>query len=78
MLHNLVCLTIPKKVIEINKDGAVVEDHAGVRRQVKTLVELAVGDFVLSQQNIVLEKMDQGVAEEMLKILRDGGFANAG
>lgn len=71
------CLTIPKKVIEVKEGEVVVEDHNGNRQTMKTLVELAAGDFVLSQQNIVIEKMDLEIAKEMLKMLKNGGFANA-
>lgn len=63
------CLTIPKKVVEIGKDGVVVEDHAGHRQKVKTLVELAIGDFVLTKQNVVLEKMETKIAQEIFDII---------
>lgn len=68
------CLTIPQKIVEILSSGEVmVEDHAGNRRKLKTLIELAVGDFVISQQNIVLEKMEREYAEEIFKLINTKG-----
>jgi len=67
------CLTIPKKVIEINENSVVVEDFKGSRQELKTIVELAIGDFVLSQQNIIIEKMEESEAKEILNILDSKG-----
>lgn len=64
------CLTIPKKVIEIKDSLVTVEDHNGNRQELKTLVELAVGDFVVSQQNVVIEKIPRQEAEEIFNMIR--------
>ena len=66
------CLTIPKKVVEINGNSVVVETHSGDRQTLKTLVELAIGDFVLSQQNVIVEKIDSQYAEEIFNIIKQG------
>lgn len=65
------CLTLPKKVVEIKENSVIVENHNGDRQELKTLIELAIGDFVISQQNIILEKMSPEYAEEMLKLIFD-------
>jgi hydrogenase maturation factor len=65
------CLTIPKKVIEINGDEIIVETPNGSRQTVKTIVELKTGDFCLTQQNVVVEKISQTEAEEVLKFFRE-------
>lgn len=65
------CLTIPKKVIEIRGDFVVVEDFKGDRQEMKTIVDLAIGDFVMSQQNVVLEKMDKRQAQEIFNIINE-------
>ena len=64
------CLTIPKKVIEIKGDGVVVEMPNGSRQTVKSIVDLAIGDFVLTQQNIVVQKIDEIEAKSILRILK--------
>jgi len=69
------CLTIPKKVVEIKENSVIVENHNGDRQELKTIVELAIGDFVLSQQNIVIEKIDTKQAEEIFKIIGGQGGA---
>ncbi|MDD5396475.1 MAG: HypC/HybG/HupF family hydrogenase formation chaperone [Candidatus Moranbacteria bacterium] len=63
------CLTLPKKVIEIKENSVVVENHDGNRQELKTLIELAVGDFVISQQNIILEKLEEDEAMEIISLL---------
>jgi len=63
------CLTIPKKVIEIRKDTIIVENPAGIRQEVKSIVDLKAGDFCLTQQNVVTNKIDKKEAEEIFKIL---------
>lgn len=63
------CLTIPKKVIEIKKNSVIVENHLGDRQEIKSLIKLIVGDFVLTQQNIVIEKIKSKYAKEIFDIL---------
>ncbi len=70
---NNMCLTIPKKVVEINGNSVVVETHTGDRQVLKTLIELAIGDFVISQQNIVVDKIPAEEAEEILRLVLDIG-----
>ncbi|HPN96473.1 MAG TPA: HypC/HybG/HupF family hydrogenase formation chaperone [Candidatus Moranbacteria bacterium] len=66
------CLTIPKKVIAIKGDGVIVETAGGNRQKLKSIVlSLEVGDWVLSQQQIILEKIDKKEAKEALKILEE-------
>ncbi|NTW27704.1 MAG: HypC/HybG/HupF family hydrogenase formation chaperone [Candidatus Moranbacteria bacterium] len=66
------CLTIPKKVLEIRGNVVVVEDHNGARQELKTLIDLSIGDFVMSQQNVVIEKMEKQEAEEIFNIIKGG------
>jgi hydrogenase maturation factor len=68
------CLTIPKKVIEIKGDEVVVEAPNGSRQTVKSIVDLTVGDFCLTQQNVAIYKLDEKEAEEVLGLfLAEGG-----
>jgi len=66
------CLTIPKKVVEISGITIVVETPSGDRQTVKTIVELNVGDYVLTQQNVAVEKIDEEYARELVDILKGG------
>lgn len=63
------CLTIPKKVVEIKDNSVIVETHNGDRQELKSMVELAIGDFVISQQNIILEKIPEQLAQETLNLI---------
>ncbi|HAR99943.1 MAG: Hydrogenase assembly chaperone hypC/hupF [Candidatus Moranbacteria bacterium GW2011_GWC2_37_73] len=67
------CLTLPKKVIEIKENSVIVENHDGARQELKTIVDLAIGDFVISQRGIIIEIMDIEQAKEILNILQEQG-----
>lgn len=68
---NDICLTIPKKVIEIKKDTIVVENPAGTRQEVKSIVDLKAGDFCLTQQNVAVQKITAREAGKIIKILKN-------
>jgi len=63
------CLTIPKKVISIENGSVIVEDFQGHRQEMKTIVELETGDFCVSQQNVVVQKLNKDQAQEIFNIL---------
>jgi hydrogenase maturation factor len=65
------CLTIPKKVVEIVGDSVIVETHTGDRQTLKTLIELTIGDFVVSQQNIIIDRVDKEDAEDIFKLIQE-------
>jgi hydrogenase maturation factor len=67
---NNICLVIPKKVIEIKKDAIIVENSAGVRQEMKSIIDLEIGDFCLTQQNVAVQKLDKKQAEEILKYIK--------
>lgn len=64
------CLTIPKKVAEISQNTIIVELHDGTRQQLKSLIPLEIGDYVMSQQNIIIEKIDKEEAEEIFEMIK--------
>lgn len=63
------CLTIPKKIIKITGNEVIVETPSGDRQNLKSIVDLEVGDYCLSQQGIITQKIDNKEAEEILNIL---------
>lgn len=65
-----ICLTIPKKVIEIKKDTIVVETPIGARQEVKSIVKLNAGDYCLTQQNVAVQKIGKKEAEEILDLIK--------
>lgn len=66
------CLTIPKKVISRHGDFFIVENPAGDRQKVKSLIDLNTGDYCLTQQNIAVEKINKKYADKIIKILNKG------
>tara|TARA_Y100000310_G_scaffold343478_1_gene451308 strand:+ start:2153 stop:2362 length:210 start_codon:yes stop_codon:yes gene_type:complete len=51
------CLAIPGKITEINNNTAII-DYGSEKRQAKIIVgSYAIGDFVIAQGKIVIEKV---------------------
>jgi len=66
------CLTIPKKVISVKKGNIIVENSDGTRQNMKSIVKLDVGDYCLSQQGVIIDKINKETAEEIIKIMERG------
>jgi hydrogenase maturation factor len=67
------CLTIPKKVISIKNGLFKVQKSDGTCEELKSIVDLNIGDFVLSQRGIIIEKISKSRAEEILNLFQKGG-----
>jgi len=66
------CLTIPAKVVSINKSKALV-DFAGKKEKIDTkLVRVKVGDYVMVSNGFAIKKVNKKEAEEILKIINRG------
>lgn len=63
------CLTIPRKVVSFSNRKAIIENNDGTRQDVRSLIELEPGDFVMVQGDMVVEKMDPQIAKETLSLL---------
>ncbi len=63
------CLTIPKKVIAVDGENVTVETLTGHRQTVRNILELNPGDYCVTQQNIVVEKLSQEDAKQIIDIL---------
>lgn len=65
----MMCLTIPAKVISLEKNKATV-DFVGKKQKVDTrLVKVKVGDYVMVSNGFAIKKVNKKEAEEILKIL---------
>ena len=63
------CLAIPGKIVRIEKDVATV-DYVSEQRLAKIVVgDFAVGDFVIVQGKIVIEKVPPEQVEQWLELL---------
>lgn len=65
------CLTIPKKVISKEGDFFTVENPFGARQKVRSIVEVKIGDKVLTQQNIIIQKISKKDFEEINKLFNN-------
>lgn len=66
------CLAIPSKIVEINDQMGVI-DVAGVRREASLLLleDPRVGDWVIVHAGFAIQKIDEAVAQESLRYLRE-------
>jgi hydrogenase expression/formation protein HypC len=69
-----VCLAIPGKVIEINKDKehAIIDYGDGTKRKANiTLVNVKIDDYVLVHAGFAIEVLNEKEAKETLNLFRE-------
>ena len=66
------CLAIPSKIIKIDNSMAVI-DVDGVKREASLLLleDAGVGDYVIVHAGFAIHKIDEEVALETLKLLKE-------
>ncbi len=66
------CLAIPMKIIEVNKNKGVVETN-GVKREVDLtlLPDIKEGDYVIVHAGFAIEKLDPEYAKEVEAIWKE-------
>jgi hydrogenase expression/formation protein HypC len=66
------CLAIPSKIVDI-KDNMGTLDVDGVKRKASLLLleDPKVGEYVIVHAGFAIHKIDESVAMETLKILRE-------
>ena len=66
------CLTIPGKILEIDEDDIATVDYGSEKRQAKIIEGgFKVGDFVLVQARVVVEKVPEEQMVGWLEVLKD-------
>ena len=63
----VMCFAIPGKVVEIEGDNVVV-DYVTEKRDVKTLLDVEVGDYVIVGGKMILEKVPEKDALHTIEI----------
>ncbi|MFZ5906756.1 MAG: HypC/HybG/HupF family hydrogenase formation chaperone [Nitrospirota bacterium] len=64
------CLGIPSKIIQIDNSRATIDVY-GARREISTLLieePLQIGDYVLVHAGFAIQKLQEDVAKETLKL----------
>ena len=66
------CLAIPSQIVDIKNDMATI-DVDGVRRETSLLLleDPKVGDWVIVHAGFAIHTIDEQVAQESLKILKE-------
>ena len=68
------CLTIPVKVIEIdkNKEHTTIDYGDGTKRKANiTLVNVKIGDYILVHAGFAIEVLNEKEAQETLNLFRE-------
>ncbi len=60
------CLAVPGKIVAIKDDFATV-DYGSEKRQARLIEKFKVGEFVIVQGGIAVEKIPKKEAEEALR-----------
>ena len=63
------CLTIPKQVISVKKELVEVKSAKG-REKLGTVICVKKGDWVLSQNNVIISKVTKKQAKEINKLFK--------
>ncbi len=63
------CLTIPKQVTAVNNGLAEVKSSKG-KEKLGTLVAIKKGDWVLSQNGVIISKISAKQAKEINKLIK--------
>jgi hydrogenase assembly chaperone HypC/HupF len=66
------CLAFPGKIVSINKDMAIVDYEAEKRKAKLIDKKLKVGDYVIVQGKIVIEKIPTKDAVKWLEMIKSG------
>ncbi len=64
------CLTIPKQVLTVKKDSVQVKSAKG-KEKLGTIIGVKKGDWVLSQNSVIISKISSKQAKEINKMLTD-------
>ena len=64
------CLAIPGKIIKIKGDTATV-DYEAQKRQVNiSLVNVAVGDYIIANAGYAIQKIDEQNAKKSIELFK--------
>ena len=66
------CLAVPSRIVEI-KDQVATVDVDGVTREASLMLldDVSVGDYVIVHAGFAIERIDEEIAEQTLKDMRD-------
>ncbi len=65
------CVATPGKIIEIAGDTAKVDVLGNTISVNVSLVDAAVGDYVLTHAGMAIEKIDREKAEELIRLFEE-------
>ena len=65
------CLTIPKKVLGKKGANYIVGKNNGEKQEVKSIIKIKVGDFVITQSNVIIQRITKKQAEEIKLLLNN-------
>jgi hydrogenase expression/formation protein HypC len=71
LFHNSMCLAVPGKILSIGENAVANVDFGGVERPVNvSLVDVAVGDFVIVHAGYAIQVLSEEEAMQSLDLFR--------
>lgn len=65
------CLTIPKKVVSVRKNSVgVLPYNSSKPQEVNSIIKIKKGDWVFTQNNIIINKITKKQAEEIINLIK--------
>ncbi len=66
------CIGIPQKIVKINGQKAVVKSANGQKEiDIHLIKDLKVGDYIISQNSVAINKIDSKTALEINELIND-------
>jgi len=62
------CLTIPKQIISLKSNEVKLENNGAIETA-STIISVKKGDWVLTQNDVIIKKIKAKEAKEILKII---------
>jgi len=56
-------------MLKKNGNNYIVEKKTGEKQEVKAIIGVRVGDYVLTQSNVIIQKLSKKQAQEIINLL---------
>lgn len=64
------CFAVPGKVLSIDKNRIFIEYGDEIREASASIVDVAVGDYVIVSKKVVIKKISESDAKRILELLK--------
>lgn len=65
------CLAVPGKIIKIEEDKAVVEYDGSLKNVDLSMIDAAVGDYIIANAGFAVQKIEKKSALEAIRLFQE-------